>query len=495
MTRPARWPRVTKRLSLPARSFLGCFAAFMLTAGAWIWITPPFGGTDEFDHAYRAVSVAEGDWVSSETVPKRGRGYLVPVPPDIAAAARPMCEDVKYPGRDNCRPVDMTESGNARIASAAATYNPGYYAVVGYPTKFLAGNDRLYAMRGISGALVALIFALVAAMLSSAGSSAWATAGIAIAATPVVTASASVVAPNALEIAAGLGVVMGAFIVCTCRKSAARRIAVPLLVSSSVLLSVLRSAGPLWLLLCGIAALAWCDRTTLATLWSRHRGPVVAGTATVATAVGAGVAWTLLNGTNLNGDGELAAPQASSFELMKALADIPLWAFQMIAAYPWRDVPAPIAVYAGWSALLVIMGVLGWWRGRSRVRISTALLVLFSFGASTILAALAYREVGSAWQGRYALPVAISVPVLCGVALDRSALRKSRALPVLMIAVSGALTLTAMLRVRAWELTRKGPPDTGWEAPPVAWLVIVVALAVGAQVWALRAASSGGSAS
>ena len=65
------------------------FAGALLLQAAWIWTLPPFRGTDEFDHAYRAAAVAGGESKPvRESNPDR-RGDLVTVPRRQVTAAHP----------------------------------------------------------------------------------------------------------------------------------------------------------------------------------------------------------------------------------------------------------------------------------------------------------------------------------------------------------------------------------------------------------------------
>ena len=46
----------------PGRCWLFVFGRPLLLQSAWVLALPPFRGTDEFDHAYRAAEVAGGEW-------------------------------------------------------------------------------------------------------------------------------------------------------------------------------------------------------------------------------------------------------------------------------------------------------------------------------------------------------------------------------------------------------------------------------------------------
>src|SRR4051794_25121755 len=94
--RPGR-PR-RSQLLVPVLVVLGTF----LIQSAWSLALPPFRGTDEFDHAFRAASVADGQWVSHWGVAHDGRGVLVRAPRSLVVAASPVCRSYEYTGPDNC---------------------------------------------------------------------------------------------------------------------------------------------------------------------------------------------------------------------------------------------------------------------------------------------------------------------------------------------------------------------------------------------------------
>ena len=77
----------------------------LLSQAAWLLSVPAFRGLDEFDHVYRAASVARGEWMPSGERAGHGRGELVTVPRDILVAAGPECRALDYTGHDNCAPA------------------------------------------------------------------------------------------------------------------------------------------------------------------------------------------------------------------------------------------------------------------------------------------------------------------------------------------------------------------------------------------------------
>ena len=127
----------------------------MLLQAAWILTVPPFRGSDEFDHVFRAAAVADGEFVADDWA-SDGRGLFVTVPRHIVEAAQFQCEGLDYTGPENCAPAGGT-STHVRAASGAGLYHPAYYWIVGSAAQPFDGAAALYAMR-IATALLCLMF-------------------------------------------------------------------------------------------------------------------------------------------------------------------------------------------------------------------------------------------------------------------------------------------------------------------------------------------------
>src|SRR4051794_34923318 len=166
-------PATVPAIRRPARRFalLVFLGAFVLQT-AWILAVPPFRGSDEFDHAYRAASVADGVWMP-DTPAAHGRGDLVPVSRALVTAAEPICLTYRYLGPDNCFPVATTADGKVLIATAGARYNPVFYALVGWPAQPFDGAAALYAMRFAASLLTCLLLALAAWVVAVAFTTSW----------------------------------------------------------------------------------------------------------------------------------------------------------------------------------------------------------------------------------------------------------------------------------------------------------------------------------
>ena len=189
------------RLDWPVFALIG---GLLLAQLAWVAAVPPYRGLDEWDHVYRASAVARGQWVATPEAATRGTGALVRVPEHIVAAARPECERLPYTGDPECvgRP---SQAGQVDVASGAGRYNPAFYALVGYPSLPFEGVAALYAMRAVGAlACLGMMLLALACVRRWASRSSVPFLAFAVAITPSVLYASSIVAPNGLEIAAGL---------------------------------------------------------------------------------------------------------------------------------------------------------------------------------------------------------------------------------------------------------------------------------------------------
>jgi hypothetical protein len=403
----------------------------LLAQTAWLLSVPAFRGPDEFDHAYRAAAVAGGDWISSGTAARDGRGELVPVPRGMVTAAGPECRALSYTGEDNCAPAGTIPDGRVLVASSASRYEPLYYWTVGQVTKQLDGTAALQGMRVVSALLVTALLGLAAWTVTRWARTPWPFLGLVLALTPVLLYSSIVVAPNALEIAAAyavwvplLGLVGRGVDVRT-----ERTLLWSSLPGALVLLTV-RPLGVGWTGL-ALVVLAWlCHAGSVRQLVRRHRGTVATWTATAAATAVAAVLWVLVQApAQLEGNGNFSGAVGGS------LLNAPVWVLQTIAAAPGRHDPAPGIVY------LVGVLVLGWWLiagfrvAPARMRVAMVLIAAGSIVGPLVVTMLTYREAGVIWQGRYSMPLCMAVVFLAGKARDEADGRVPRAGRLLKLGV------------------------------------------------------------
>jgi hypothetical protein len=442
----------------------------LLAQAGWLLSVPAFRGIDEFDHVYRAASVARGEWLPSGEQARHGRGELVTVPRDLVRAAGPECRARPYTGPDNCSPVGAVGGGagnEVRVASAAARYEPLYYWVVGTAARWTSGAAAVLVMRLVSMLLCAAVVGLAAWTVRRWARTSWPLVTLVVSLTPVVVYSGIVVAPNALEVVAAtslwvalVGLAAGGI------DHATERGLLLAAVPGAVLLATLRSLGVGFLVvtLLVVALVLGRDRST--GLLRRHRRILLACTAVVSVAVLGGVAWDLLAAPN-----RLEEHADNPGVVLGSVVQLPVWVLQTIAAAPGRTDPAPPVVYLLVGAVLATVSWVALRRAVRRVRTAMLALAGLSLAGPLAMTLWTYRDVGVIWQGRYGMPLSVGILVLGGLALDRAGAVLTRGRLLAAAAAVTAGQLVAVLDVLR-EQTRVSPSVAAglWHAPGP-WLV------------------------
>ncbi|MGO4258796.1 DUF2142 domain-containing protein [Marmoricola sp. RAF53] len=485
---PAPARRTTgRRLRITAWATAG-FLALQL---GWMLSVVPYFGIDEFDHALRASSVAEGHWQATHHLPPKGygRGDLIRVREDVAHEVQPSCSQRHYTGLYNCYPAADAPGDDVVISSGAARYNPTFYWVEGTLAKPFHGDAAIYAMRGAAAVLCALMFALAVWIFTGLSRTVWPTTAALVAALPTTLYSTSLAAPNGLNMVAGLAVWASLFAIPEERTRRSGYLG--LAVSSAVLLNT-HTLGILWMTLIMVTfAILTGLRGLLRTLVPRGRLEWAAlGLALGAVAFDA--FWLLTSGVNDPGQERSSfGGQPWSFVASGAI----LWPLQAIGAFPMRDESAPLALYAVALTVLAVVLVLAVRRIRLRSRPSAALLFVAttSFLVPAYLTAATFHQIGAAWQGRYQMPFTVGLVVVLAMILDRSPHAFRFALPTATAGVF-ALALAQVLGQRQVVEQARKLHDltyaTGWSAPSTALLVALGLLA--GLCWALAVRTSAG---
>ncbi len=440
---------------------------------AWSMTVTPFRGIDEFDHVFRAEQVASGQILSHESADD-GRGELVPAKAGTIRAAGPICRWVGYTGPDNCRTVRDVGGGYALVASAAARYEPFYYAYLGLAAKPFAGFDSVYAQRAASGLANVLLLWMGLYALAAAFRTAWPFVGALTVLTPTLVYSSMLGQPNGPEMTAAFSMAACLVGLGTAREPTLEGRLLRFAMISAVVLALTRQLSPEWLAIDLLVIGAYLGRARLAELWGAHRGHLVVGGLLAAASCGITLAWNHLAST---GEFETHDPYTGAVE--KTIQMMIVWPFQTFGAIPLRDTFAHPVVYAlGLTAMavalvsLVLNGGLTrrWWTW------FVGLNVLW-LGVQFVLQVVAYPSAGGIWQGRYALPLAVVIPILLFGWADRAGVRGPSAwVPPTVAALMGAAQVASIVTVRASELST-GPLGDGVSGPlGPAWLALTIAL-------------------
>jgi hypothetical protein len=428
-------PRATAA-SLLAFAILG----LLLMQASWIISVPAFRAIDEFDHAHRAASVANGHWGPARQAAPQGRGRLVTSTAALVDAAEERCEFYAYTRPDNCHPVEQLGDGNVLIASAATEQPSGYYAVIGYPAAVTDGAAALFVMRAVGALLCALMVGLSLWAIHCWAEGPIPMFALTLSLTPIAIYSTVVPSGNGLELVSAVALWCALLGLGTPRGGRHERALLLAATAPMVLLCGLRQLGP------GMAGMI--VTVTLVLLGVRRawgvvqRHPWVTGwlvlAATLSTASQA--SWVLAAGRFPVGPTDptmlpsTATPSPFGVYLVQ-------WFLGSFGAFPTRNEPAPVLVYAVLVLASLVFVLWGLLRSSGRTRVALCLTMALSV-VVPIIFTLVYWDPAK-WQGRYSLPLTVGCFLLVGRALHTV---RPRVTPVLLaVALVGAMHVVSIV--------------------------------------------------
>ena len=463
------------------RLFGGVLLGILLLQLAWVLAVPAFRGSDEFDHAIKADATARGQLTGSEPATD-GRGELMRVRADVARALGPMCDSYRYTGPDNCHPVRTFDDGTVEIASAASAYDPVYYVVAGVAALPFPGAGSLFTMRAVTAVLSALLVAWATVVTRRWAVGDWPGLALLVSSTPVVLYSTTVAAPNGVGMAGGILLWAAAAGLVTGRGRAPW----PALSVGAVAVAVTHTTGLLWvpLVLMSVVLLRpwgwWRERL-------RERRPaVLTSGVVVAVAFALAAGWVFFARTNALAPQQDLPPLRPGDLAFQVIA----WVLQTVAAFPVRNEYAPLAVYPMWLLAFGALLVLGFRAAPARTRAVLVLLVSLWIGVAVMLTVVSYASEPFAWQGRYAIPLAVGLSTVAGVALSSRGVRPRGpvAVAVLLLTAIAHVVCVAHVAVREADLRLSPSFADIVPGPPLAvglvvGLLAAAGLAVAVLAW------------
>ena len=404
------------------------FLAFGLLGTVWALTVPPLSGPDETAHIVKAAAVARGNlqtdvrWQENTTW-----GFRVP---ETSVSVAKGYDDGTLTGRSLCWStiseevapfclMDLPSDAGPTVDASTyvGTYQPAYYAAIGWPTRLLPPDRGVLVVRIVS-ALIA------AALLASALTTAAAFGGaISVAATMLAIMLAfvylmGVVNPSTIEIAASL-LLWNTLLALFTDPRAPRRVVVRAMVAAVCLIAVRPLSPAIAVAIVASVVIGAADRDRLKELWARRsvRGAVLGSAiALVASAIHV-VATNAYNSIIVS----VAPEQRSTFTLArKAFGNtwmLPQEQVGLLGPLGFTSQRAPAALVDAWLALIVALVIAAMFVGTARRRAGLALILVGSL-AAPVLAAPANPN--AIWLGRYSLPLGIGVPLVAGWTIDRS---------------------------------------------------------------------------
>lgn len=486
---------------MPLRGFrlwLLAFAGFFLMTAAWAVAVPYDASADEHDHIYRAAGIFAGDVAPAPAEAVRGSGAFVDVPRGLVRDAAAECWRFKPAVSAACAPGPGSDRTTVRVGTGAGRYHPVYYALVGVPLKLFPGWPGVYLARLIGGGLAAALLAAAVVTIVGYTRRRLMLGGMLVAVTPMALHFFAAVNPNGLEIAAGVGLVVGLVPVVLGRTDGVDGVPRgPLVLAglSAIALASLRPTGLIYLAAVAVAFLVPVRRATFARLWgsrpARWWAVAIAGSALVA------VAWAMLmKSTNLGSAFQMDRVLSRGQAIMWVGQHVGQLLNEMVGVFGWLDTTMPTPIYVLWQlaagGLLVSGLAFGGWTDRWRLAAITG----GGFVVPIALQTLLLNDTGFVTQGRYLLPGLVGLFVLSAWYMEQHGMpvAAGRSMTRLLLGVVLPLhlfsLLWAMMRWRSGTrsygyigVSSLNPFGKGWQ-PPVGAAVPLLLLLAGAAALA-----------
>jgi len=321
---------------------------------------------------------------------------------------------------------------------------------------------------------------------------------VALAMTPMVLYTASVVNPSALEIPAALCLWVSALVLVADLDGASDGRLVARVGVSGALLGLSRGLSPLWLLVIAVVTLPTARRSTLTRL-IRRRGVQLCAVGLVA-ATGLAAAWLVLAGTLDVRDAPRHTTESVTSTVRASLGDTDADVRAMIGRFGWLDIEVPALTRYMWlsaagAGILAALAV-----GRRRYVVALVILLLAVVAIPVVLETVQAPKLGMFWSGRYTLPLAVGVPPLAALAIADRVGEPSNLLYRLVKVFLGTLAfgqvLAYMAAARRYGVGTSGPVmylfnGNAWRPPLPAWALLAgfVGAAAAMAMWLQRLAA------
>lgn len=430
------------------RAWLGRFIVFSILLGGWAISLPDFSGPDEPAHVLRAAAVAGGHLQTEQRDLGNGESFVTDIPRSLTLGSPIAVCYVFNPTTTPCGPPFARDDTPTEAITTAGSAPPLFYALVGPPLRAEPDARGLLLARLVNAAACAALLATAAAFALRARRRAFLLAGLGVAVTPMACYLATIVNPSGIEIAAGIATWVLLLVATREDRAMPTGMAAALAVAGSVLVLSRALSAVYFVLIVGTVVLAFGWRA-----FDPRRRQVQAIVGVLGVSFLVAAAWVLTHDPTALVPALVIQPASLFGKLMQSVGKTGSNLEQMIAAFGWLDVRSPRGVHFAW---LFVTGTLVLFAMHS-ARQLRAQLALVAVVAATLLIPIVievrgYDQYGLIWQGRYILPVAVGIPLLSGVLLDRAAapmrafLERPRRSLIVMLWVAHCVAFWFLLR-------------------------------------------------
>ena len=394
-------------LESPFASFVWAFVGVSMMLVAWSFATPIGAAPDEPAQIVEASAIVRGQF--NEPYHKAGFGpeSTVRVPqwaPGVALAGGCFGPAVTPTGCVVNKLSDATTTVSA--ATQFSNYPPLYYVLVGIPSLFLSGTSAVYAMRGTGDLLNAALVALGISLLARYHPRRTPFIGVLIALSPMTLFFMAVVNSSGLEVAAGFTAWCGGLCVVE-HPNVPRGLAIWTAVAVAVLV-LSRPTSPLDALIIAVVLSFFVGWRGLGARLNPSLRPLWLP---VAVAVAAAGILLLVEGTPHLAGVAPAHPQSLLSNMWTSLRLTGGYLRQCIGDFGYLNSPVPTWVLIVWSFCLAVLTASALFLS-APCRRALPVLALAILIMPPALQGPQINAVGTYFQGRYLLPVAIGFPLV-----------------------------------------------------------------------------------
>jgi Predicted membrane protein (DUF2142) len=469
-------------------TFAWAFAAVGLAVASWSLATPLMAAPDEPSHIVQAAAVVRGQFDVPPHPSPVGPVESVRVPEWVQTAtflASPFAFHANVPAGPSNRVGNSTRLVNA--STQFSNYPPLYFLIEGVPTLLMAGEPALYAMRLLSSLLNIGLIAVGLFLLARYHRGRFPLFGALVALTPMVWFLCSVVSDSGLEIAAAFAAWCGGL--CIIEQGRSPRTLAVWTALSFMILILSRPVSPFSAAVI-VAVLALFAGARRVRELFHDRILVTLGIPMFVAAMVAVVLYLIGGPPGLLGH-PLRPSRSLGQSMLLTWQQTGIRLRQVIGKFGWLDTNVPLTVMVIWTAVFGGLCAIGLLLS-SRSRRALPLLAIAVLAMPLLFESPRIDTVGTYWQGRYWLPLAVGLPLLASVLPLRRP--HHRALPrvapfiglLAMATVGSALcwaqTVSFMTALHRYQTGVGAVPGTPVHWTPPGGTVLVVTMFLSSQV-------------
>ena len=434
----------------------------------WVFGVPRYGSPDELDHTAKAYGTAHRQTIGSPVPDASPLLRYFVVPAGLISGA-PNCFAF-YPDINASCSVAVDDRHMTQIDTAAGTYPPPYYAVVGGISRLVGSERSAMSYRLISAMIGAALLTQALWLMRRAGGRK--AAVVLVALNPMTMFIVASTNPASTEVAGSL-LLWGYVALLLSRDRVAGRRQLLLASTIAATIVLVRPVALPWVVT-ALGTLLLLERRRFAPNRRSVLTLMAVSAIPLAIAVAASSAWSRYAGVGLT-DERYVVPGSTTFVLRLGLGRTGELFRQAFGQLGWLDTALPTPTFVLWIACLVLIATLVAFSSDKRVKFTLAALsAIWVFYPVTYVV---LAKTPMVWQGRYTLPLLGGV-ALCGLFSARStsmapqydAIARFCAASWVVIEVAAFYqTLRRFMVGASGSFRLRG----GWEPPIDAWLLLV----------------------